>query len=100
MRWPGWCCTSGEHGRDGTSETVEKIGSNANEFFKAQKSNCKSPAAPQCCERLLNFQTIVYQKKHSKTYLHHVLKEHQDHCTNFLLLLIMVYNTLLSKDHQ
>ena len=50
MRWPGWCCTSGEHGRDGTSETVEKIGSNANEFFKAQKSNCKSPAAPQCCE--------------------------------------------------
>ena len=37
MRWPGWCCTSGEHGRDGTSETVEKIGSNANEFFKAQK---------------------------------------------------------------
>ena len=53
MRWPGWCCTSGEHGRDGTSETVEKIGSNANEFFKAQKSNCKSPAAPQCCERLL-----------------------------------------------
>ena len=35
------------------SETVEKIGSNSNEFFKAQKSNCKSPAAPQCCERLL-----------------------------------------------
>ena len=53
MRWPAWCCTSGEHGRDGTSETVEKIGSNANEFFKAQKSNRKSPAASQCCERLL-----------------------------------------------
>ena len=58
MRWPGWCCTSGEHGRDGTSETVEKIGSNANEFFKAQKSNCKSPAAPQCCERLLQITRV------------------------------------------
>ena len=53
VRWPGWCCTSGEHGPDGTSETVKKIGSNATEFFKPQKSNRKSPAAPQCCERLL-----------------------------------------------
>ena len=52
MRWPGWCCTSDEHGRDGTSETVEKIGSDANDFSKPQKGNRKSPAASQCCRRL------------------------------------------------
>jgi len=37
MEWPEWRCTSGEHGRDGTSETVGKIGSSANDFFKPQK---------------------------------------------------------------
>ena len=39
-------------GPDGTSETVEKIGSDANDFSKPQKGNRKSPAASQCCKGL------------------------------------------------
>ena len=51
VQWPGKCGTSGEHGRGGTSETVEKIGSDANEFLKPQKGNCKHPAASQRLKR-------------------------------------------------
>ena len=53
VRWPGRYCTPGEHGRDGTSETVEKFRSDANDLFKSQKGKRKSPAASQRCKRLL-----------------------------------------------
>jgi len=53
VQWPGLCWTLGKHGRGGTSESVEKFGSGANNFSVPQKGNRKSPTVSQCYDRLL-----------------------------------------------
>ena len=70
---------------------VKKFDAN---FFFLKQHKCILPTKIKFSTKLSkNTNTLL-------PYLYHVLKEHRDHCTKPILLLIVVYNILLSSNQQ